>query len=128
MELLAIHRAMKSSWSDRRRGGRMHTQSGRPKPCSTRWIESTCRRPTLRRKQLRPDPGVPGSGSGAAWMPGGATAPRGAGGPIRVYRGRFSQPLSGHAAIGLYLAEKTKPTRSSEFLWCGSGHRLFVGC
>ena len=44
---------------------------------------------------------------------------------------RFFQLLSGHAAIGPYLAEKTKTIQSDKCWWCGSGerqsrHHLFI--
>ena len=46
---------------------------------------------------------------------------------------RFFQLLSGHAAIGPYLAERIKTFQSNKCWWCGSGerqsrHHLFVKC
>ena len=36
---------------------------------------------------------------------------------------RYFQLLSGHAAIGPYLAETTKTIQSDKCWWCGSGER-----
>ena len=36
---------------------------------------------------------------------------------------RYFQLLSGHAAIGPCLKEKTKATQSDKCWWCGSGER-----
>ena len=46
---------------------------------------------------------------------------------------RYFQLLSGHAAIGSFLAERTGSVPSSECWWCGSGkrqsrHHLFIEC